>query len=177
MKTNIEKVIDFLWLSRNEYDQRIKNGQKIFFDAPLYGGLPKCMAEKLTPEEIKAIQSVWKTLVSWSSHEELYSPFENKSEFANAIRYSLGKKLSNEDSDEEEKDEPYEVTLGDFLEWAVKNKWWLRGFENIDRSTEGPQAKEGWIFVHTTHMGFVTDEQIRKEVPHKTEEEWRRWGR
>ncbi len=31
MKTNIEKVIDFLWLSRNEYDQRIKNGAKNIF--------------------------------------------------------------------------------------------------------------------------------------------------
>jgi hypothetical protein len=229
METNIEKVIDFLWLSRNEYGQRIRNGHKILFNAPLYGGLPKCMAEKLTPEEIKAIQSAWTRFVYWESTDILCLPFESKNEFANNIRYTLCKKLNNDDEeivDEEDTqkhtamthcpcgetfeikgyfdkdvgdphftcpecgkevdlsktyflEETYEVILGDFLAWAVKNKWWLRGFESIARSRVGKagEEKNGWSFVWYTSCGFVTDEDIRKEIKPKTASEWNHWGR
>jgi len=68
------------------------------------------------------------------------------------------------------------TTLGDFLTWANKNNWWLRGFESIYR-TETLAKGRGWGFTHCTSMCFVSDEEINKEVPEKTAEEWEAWGR
>lgn len=69
----------------------------------------------------------------------------------------------------------HEATIGDFLAWANKNKWWLRGFDEIHRvDTDDLQ---GWGFTHCTNCGFISDEDIRKEIPEKTEREWGRWGR
>ena len=68
------------------------------------------------------------------------------------------------------------TTLGDFLVWAKKNKWWLRGFEGIDRSNNFSKG-EGWSFQHCTSLGFVSDVEINTVVPEKTAEEWDRWGR
>lgn len=75
------------------------------------------------------------------------------------------------------KDKPKKkTTLGDFLTWAKKNKWWFRGFEDIYR-TETRTKGGGWGFTHCTSTGFVSDEDINKEVPEKTAEEWDAWGR
>ena len=67
------------------------------------------------------------------------------------------------------------TTLGDFLTWATKNNWWLRGFESINR-TENDRDR-GWGFEHCTSICFVSDEEINKVVPEKTTEEWDYWGR
>ena len=69
------------------------------------------------------------------------------------------------------------TSLGDFLAWSRKNKWWLRGFEGIHRVDEDFGKGTGWGFTHCTSMGFVSDADINSEIPEKTAMEWGRWGR
>ena len=57
------------------------------------------------------------------------------------------------------------TTIGDFLTWATKKEWWLRGFEDIHR-VENNRGR-GWGFIHCTSICFVSDEDINKEVPEK----------
>ena len=61
-----------------------------------------------------------------------------------------------------------ETSFGDFLVWAVKNEQ-FREFEHIpERTVEGPNAVKGWLFGGKKY-GFVTDDDIMKEVAKQEE--------
>ena len=71
-----------------------------------------------------------------------------------------------------------ETTIGDFLTWATRSDscyTWIRGFESIRRVDN--EIAHGWGYTYCTMIGFVSDEDINKEVPEKTAEEWEAWGR
>jgi hypothetical protein len=63
------------------------------------------------------------------------------------------------------------TTLGDCIQWLINTGYWVRGIESIIR------LETGWSFVHTTQVGFVSDEVLSMAIPEKTEEEWKAWGR
>lgn len=171
MKTNLQKVIDFLWDNKESYRNEIRNGEKPSFFSPKYGGLQEKMLQKLRGEEIDVIRNLWSQLLGWDVDDGcMVIEFKNKRDYYSAIKKGVCEEL------EKEKNRKEEVILGDFLAWAIKNKWWIRGFESIVRTKNGT-GQDGWHFQWTTQCGFVTDEDIRKVIPKKSASQWDCWGR
>lgn len=172
MKTNLQKAIDFLWTNKESYRDQIRNGKEPNFEPPFYAGLPDEMHTQLDNEEIYAIRHLWERLLGWNTKEGcLCVQFKNKREYYSAVKKSIKERIKNRKED---------VILGDFLAWARKNGWWLRGFESIHKSfvlNKDGTKKEGWSFQWATQCGFVSDEDIRKVIPKKTASQWDIWGR
>jgi hypothetical protein len=165
MKTNIQKAIDFLWKNREEYRDKIRNGEEIIFVSPKYANLPEEILRNLTEEEIDAIRGLWAEFLGWDVETGCaVINFENKKTYYSSIKKYIKRSRKEE------------VILGDFLAWALKNKWWIRGFQSIIRTKNG-YGQDGWSFVWTTQCGFVTDDDIRKVIPNKTTKQWECWGR
>lgn len=173
MKTNLQKVVDFLWANRESYKDQIRNGEVPLFDSPDYSNLPKELLNEMFMEEINVIQDIWTEFVGWNvEHGTMVIGFKNKKEFYSAIKKRIKEQI------EKEKKE-YPVILGDFIAWAIENKYWIRGFESITRTKSefGPNGESGWSFLWATQCGFVSDKDIRKKIKAKTSEEWIYWGR
>ena len=172
MKTNLQKAIDFLWGNKESYKDEIRNGEKPDFDAPKYCGLSEEIHRQLDNYEVDAIRNLWDQLLGWDTKVSCpVVQFKNKREYYCAVRKNIKEQIKNRKEN---------VILGDFLAWAKKNHWWLRGFESIVRSfilNKDGTKKDGYSFVWATQMGFVSDEDIRKEIPKKTSEQWEAWGR
>jgi len=168
MKTNLQKAIDFLWENKESYRHMIFIGEDISFEAPLYGCLPEEIHKQLDNYEVNAIHNLWSQLLSWDAKQGCnVVQFKNKKEYYSAIKKHIK---------DQEKNRKENVILGDFLAWAKKNKWWIRGFESIVRTKNGA-GQEGYSFQWATQCGFVSDEDIRKVIPKKTAREWMAWGR
>ena len=166
MKNNLQYAIDFLWKHLDFYREEIRNGRNPNFDLPDYANLPNDIHKQFSDLEIQAIQCKWTQFLGWDTQKGcVVKQFENKREFHSAVRKDI-----KAQKDLQKQNEP--VILGDFLAWAIKNKYWIRGFESIDRNNE-----YGWSFVWATQCGFVSDEDIRKVVPAKTAKQWDCWGR
>jgi hypothetical protein len=172
MKTNLEKAIDFLWNNRKSYEKKILNGDEPSFSFPDYGGLPEEIHQELTAKEIIAIQHLWSELLKWDAqtHNRIWG-FKEKSKYCSAIK----KNIREQRKQQVAKVNSSNVNLGDFIAWAIKNEWWVRGFDEIHRVDCG--ETHGWGFTFATQTGFVSDKSIRKYIPKKTIKEWDRWGR
>lgn len=172
MKTNLQKAIDFLWANKEKYRDAIRNGEKPDFDAPKYCGLSEEIHRQLDNYEVDAIRNLWNKLLGWDTKDGyMVIQFKNKREYYSAVRKNIK---------DQEKNRKEDVILGDFLAWAKKNGWWLRGFESIHKShvfNKDGTKKDGWSFVWATQCGFVSDEDIRKVIKKKTSEQWLAWGR
>ena len=72
------------------------------------------------------------------------------------------------------------TTVGEFIEWARRNKWTLRNIDELRRSSvydkEGKDVW-GWAGICATSCFFVKDEQIKKELPKRTARDWDAYGR
>jgi hypothetical protein len=168
MKTNLQEAIDFFWENREKYREEISNGENPTFISPEYANLPEKILRKLTQEEIDAICGLWTEFLGWDVEMGCaVINFENKRAYYSSIKKYIKEKEKNRKED---------IILGDFLAWALKNKWWIRGFESIVRTKNG-YGQDGWSFVWATQCGFVTDEDIRKVIPKKTANQWDCWGR
>ena len=171
MKTNFQKAMDFFWENRERYRKEIGEGEKPNFFSPKYANLPEKILRKLTSEEIDIIQNLWSQLLGWDTFDAcVVAEFETKEAYCSAMKKRIKEEL------EKEKNRTEEVILGDFLAWAIKNKWWIRGFESIIKTKNGA-GQDGYSFQWATQCGFVTDEDIRKVVPKKTASQWDCWGR
>jgi hypothetical protein len=172
MKTNLQKAIDFLWEHRESYRDQIRNGEEPDFDAPKYCGLSEEIHRQLDNYEVDAIRNLWNQLLGRDTKTGcIVIQFKNKKDYYSAVRKYIK---------EQEKNRHEDVILGDFLAWARKNGWWLRGFESIHKSfvfNKDGTKKDGWSFQWATQCGFVTDEDIRKVIPKKTASQWDCWGR
>jgi hypothetical protein len=76
------------------------------------------------------------------------------------------------------------VHMGDFIHWLQFKKFWLRGVDSISPYCKCVCFKcpkkhysTGWSWVQTTMCMSVCDEQIKKDIPPKTADEWEAWGR
>ena len=72
-----------------------------------------------------------------------------------------------------------EVILGDFLQWLILEKWFIRGIEFIEKVNQitHKDNKPGWRFQFCNEICYVSDEDIRQIVPPKTPDQWDAWGR
>jgi len=175
MKTNLQKAIDFLWANKEKYRDAIRQGAEPIFNlvcTPLCGGLPAEIRQQLDNYEVDAISDLWSQLLEWDIEKGvLVIGFKNKSEYYSTVKKSIKERIKNRKED---------IILGDFLAWAKKNGWWLRGFESIHKSfvfNKDGTKKDGWSFQWATQCGFVSDEDIRKVIPKKTASQWDCWGR
>lgn len=66
-----------------------------------------------------------------------------------------------------------EVRLGDFLAWMHRAGFGLRMLEDVRRNPDN----DGWNWTLGTLCMFVSDKQIRRELPPKSEEDWNFYGR
>jgi len=69
------------------------------------------------------------------------------------------------------------TTIGEFFEWARREEWALRYFEQANRGfrflPDGGK-EEGWSFVWGTQCGFISDAKVLKRMPKKN---WDVYGR
>lgn len=72
------------------------------------------------------------------------------------------------------------TTIGEFIEWARINKWTLRNIDELSRSFvygNNGRKKYGWSGILATSFFFISDKQIKKELPERTEKDWQAYGR
>ena len=75
------------------------------------------------------------------------------------------------------------TTIGEFLAWTQmkerKCSWTLRNLEELHhtRYEDGDPRPSGWEGVNATSCFFVSDEQVRKELPERKPSEWDAYGR
>lgn len=76
------------------------------------------------------------------------------------------------------------VHMGDFLFWLEQKEYNIRFVDQIWRNEDclcekcdKPHKGKGWGWVYATAMCFVCDEQIKREIPPKTADEWDAYGR
>ena len=78
-----------------------------------------------------------------------------------------------------------DVMMGDFLHWLNVNGYTLRFVDEIHRTEEmecfkcagRKHSAKGWGWVQATSMCHVCDEQIKRDIPPKTENQWDAYGR
>ena len=183
MKTNLQKAVDFLWENRESYRENIRNRDESYYNFDSiehrYANLPEEIYRQLDNCEIDAIARLWCQLVGRDDKKGIMClRFDDKKSFYSAIRKSIKEKIKFIKEKEE-------VILGDFLAWAIKQKYWIRGFESIHKTKaengpitkDHPKGESGWSFVWATQCGFVSDEDIRKLIKPKTNSQWDCWGR
>ena len=68
-------------------------------------------------------------------------------------------------------------TVGEFFEWARREKWSLRYFGQAQRGSrllKDGKKEPGWSFVWGTQCGFISDAEVLKRMPKK---DWDVYGR
>jgi len=73
-KKCFDEMTEFLWKNRKQYANDMKQElNPSEFDFPDYGGLPKYICSKLSPEAVDAMQYIWHSVcgVCWITLEDL----------------------------------------------------------------------------------------------------------
>ena len=77
------------------------------------------------------------------------------------------------------------VDMGDFLHWLTVRGYTLRFVDQIWEQEEclcykcgrKPHMSKGWGWIQATAMMSVCDNQIKRDIPPKTEKQWDAYGR